>query len=717
MKNKEFKNTNIENPNVKVNHDPLIDSLVVIARLFKRKVSVDTLCHGLPISDNKITVPLFHRAAERVGLSSKLVETNISSISSVSVLILKNKRACVLLSSNKQMKTARVILSGSDDGIKEIPISKLESNYTGYAFIIKEKFRHDNRSSMEEKRKGNHWFWGTIFSSWRIYRDTLVASVLINLFAIASPLFVMNVYDRVIPNNAMDTLWVLSFGVVIVFCFDAMLKMMRSYFIDVAAKKSDIILSSKLFAKVLGLPMLDRPTSVGAFASKLQSFESVRDFITSSTVTTLVDVPFSLLILLLMVMIGGSLAFIPITAMALILIYGLIVQYPLGRSIDHTSQASVQKNAMLIEALSGIESIRVSRAEEEQQAKWEKNIAHIAKWSARSKLLTTSTSVVTGLIQQMLTVAIILVGVYMVTSGALSMGGLIASVMLAGRCLAPMAQVTSLSMRYSQTRSALAELDSIMQKEMEVSDNKEYVSRETLQGGIEFKDVSFAYPDQGGSVLDNITLSIKPGEKVGIIGRSGSGKTTISRLLLGLYSPSSGSIRVDDVDLRQVSPTDLRRNIGTLQQESYLFYGSVRENIVLGAGHVEDSVLLGAAEIAGVMDFAKDHPEGLEMQVGERGSNISGGQKQCIALARALVNDPPIVLLDEPCTTLDVRSEWMVKNRLKKYLERKTLIMTTHKGTMLDLIDRLIVVDEGGIVADGPRDEVLAALNAKSKNK
>lgn len=695
--------------------DPLLDCLVIVTRLLGHPVSTEALKQGLPLQQNRLNAPLFIRAAEQTGFSARLIKTQLHEISPLVtpvVLLLKDGRACVLTAIDRGRKKARIIQPESGEGTRDVTFVQLEHEYAGHAFFIREQYRYDERAEANLEVRSRHWFWGTLFRSWRIYRDVLLASALINLFAVVSPLFVMNVYDRVVPNNAIDTLWVLAIGALVVFSFDTVLKLLRSHFIDLAGKKSDIILSSRIFSRVMGMTMANRPQSVGAFARKLQDFESIREFITSSTVTALVDLPFALLLLMVMGFIGGPLIVVPLTGMALIALYGLIIQRPLAKTIDNTVRASGQKNAMLIESLSGLESIRAARAEGELQGRWEKSVGHIARWSARSKLLTASTGVVVGFVQQLVTVALIVAGVYLIMKGELSMGGLIASVMLAGRCLTPMAQIASLSTRYNQARAALTELNNVMQQPLEKSEEKQFVHRERLQGQIAFTHVSFQYPKQHGKALDDVSFSISPGEKVGIIGRSGSGKTTLNRLLLGLYQSASGVVRFDGLDSRQIDPSDLRRNIGTLLQDSSLFYGRVRDNITMGAGFVEDAALLGAAEIAGVMDFVRHHPEGLDMPVGERGANLSGGQRQCVALARALITDPPILLLDEPCTTLDNTSEYLVRQRLKQYILSKTLIMVTHKGTMLELVDRLIVLDHGKVIADGPKQQVLQSLAA-----
>lgn len=693
--------------------DSLLECLTVLTRYYGNPYSQESLRAGLPLEDGKFTAEVFVRSAERAGLAAKAHKRKLSELSSLvtpAVLLLKEKRACVLIDIDHTECEAKIIIPETGDGVKRITLDELEEYYSGYAFYIREKHRYDQRTPQKLDVKSRHWFWGTIISSWRIYRDVLLASLLINIFVIASPLFVMNVYDRVVPNNAFDTLWVLAIGALIVFSFDFVLKMVRSYFIDLAGKKSDILLSSRIMERVLGLSMSARPVSVGSFAKNLQEFESIREFITSSTVTALVDLPFTLIILSVIFLLGGPLAIVPVTCMALIGIYSFAIQGPLKRSVEKTIRSSAQKNATLIESLSGMEALKIAQAESDIQYKWEKSVGHIATWGIKTKMLSSSASTFSAYVQQLANIGMIIMGVHLISNGDLSMGGLIASVMLSGRCLSPMAQIAGLATRYNQAVSALDGLNQVMEMPVERHEDRDYVNRPELTGRITFDNVNFAYPGEEIQALRNISIKIKAGEKVAIIGRIGSGKTTMEKLILGLYEPDEGAIRIDGIDLRQINPTDLRSSIGCVSQDITLFYGSIKENIKLGANYVDDSQLLHAAKLAGVTEFADKHPNGLDMIVGERGQNLSGGQRQSIALARALLTNPPILILDEPSSSMDNTTELRMKQQLKEQCKDKTIVLVTHKASMLDLVDRLIVVDNGRVVADGPKEQVHAAL-------
>jgi ATP-binding cassette subfamily C protein LapB len=693
--------------------DPLLRCLVLLTKLQHRPFSADALSAGLPLVSDRLTPELFIRAAARAGLSARIVKRPLVKISALvlpAVLLLDKEHACVALNIDAAKGTVRVLQPEAGEAEQELKLEELERHYLGHAIFVWPEHRFDERTPEVLHLPTRHWFWGTLSQSWRIYRDVLVASLLINIFALASPLFTMNVYDRVVPNGALETLWVLALGVTIVFIFEAIMRALRGYFIDVAGKKADVLLSAMIFEKVLGFKMEVRPASVGAFASNLREFESIRDFITSATVTTLIDLPFLFLFLLVIGFIGGPLAIIPVAGIVLIAIYGFLIIAPLRKAIENTYRASAQKNATLIESLTGMETIKTLGAEGSVQRKWEQAVGYIAHWGVRSRLLSTSAVNVSMFVQQLASVGVVILGVYLIAENELTMGGLIACVLLSGRAMAPMGQVASLATRYHQTQAALQGLNSIMALPVERDTEKSFVHRPRLDGRIEFHDVSFAYPRQSTEVLSGVSFHIERGERVAIIGRIGSGKTTIEKLIMGLYEPTKGAVRIDGIDVRQIDPADLRRNIGYVSQDIMLFFGSVRKNITLGAPHTSDKTLLHAAEIAGVSEFVNRHPLGFDLPVGERGEGLSGGQRQAISIARSLILNPPILVMDEPSNSMDNTSEERLKTHLAETTQNKTLVLVTHRASMLDLVTRLIVIDNGKIVADGPKERVLEVL-------
>ncbi len=693
--------------------DPLLTCLLQVARIEHRPCSVASATAGLPLVDEKLTPELFVRAAARVGLKSRVVARDLQQVGQLlcpAVLLLKDNEARVLVEVDAASGSF-TLLDTETDGQQRYSLEQLQELYSGFCILVRPAFRFDRRTEMVRPRQQHgHWFWGVLAGSWRIYRDVLLASLLINLFALANPLFVMNVYDRVVPNDALETLWVLAIGVLIVYGFDWLLKVLRSFFLEVAGRKSDVLLSGFIFERVLGARLSEKPESVGAFASQLREFETVRNFITSSVISTFVDLPFTLLFLVVIAWLGGMVVIAPLVAGLLIVAIALYLQAPLRRAVEQSYQSSAQKNATLVETLANLETVKILGAEGRLQRNWERAVGHLALWGQRSRMISTSSSTVAGVVQQVCSVAVVVIGVYLIAERELTMGALIACVMLSSRALAPMGQVAGLLLSYHQAHTAYLGLQGVVDKAQERDEEAPFVQRPYLQGAIRFDNVSFAYPGEETVALKGVSFSIAPGERVGVIGRIGSGKSTLQKLMLGLYAPQEGSVLVDGVDIKQIDPADLRRNMGCVPQDVGLFYGSIKDNIVFGAPHVEDEEILRAATIAGVTEFANTHPAGFDRSVGERGQALSGGQRQSVAVARALLNDPPLYLFDEPSSGMDNASEVQLKENLVAVTEGKTLILVTHKTALLTLVDRLLVLDRGKLVADGPRDSVLEAL-------
>ncbi|MGB5276096.1 MAG: type I secretion system permease/ATPase [Gammaproteobacteria bacterium] len=707
-------------------YDPLLECLVVFAKLFDRPISVDALISGLPIEPGKpgpelfsihSSKGLFSRVAKRAGFATRLIKRDLDQISDLllpCILILKDRNACVLESIDKEKNRARVIMPEVGDGEEWIELDRLRKEYIGFSFLLKREFRKRSKPVQLLQSSKSHWFWGTLARSREIFVSVILASVLVNLFVIATPLFTMNVYDRVVPNDALDTLWVLAVGVIIVFSFDALMRYIRTYLLEVAGKKSDVIMSSILYEQTMNLRMDQWPKSVGAFASNLRDFESIRNFITASTMATLVDIPFAIIFLIVVAFIGGPLVAIPMMTIALLIFYSFMIIKPLRESIESTFEASANKHSHLIESLNNIQTIKTLGASNHSQWIWEESTGEIASKSMRARLLSGSVNVVTHLVVQINTVGLIYYGVYQITDLQLSLGGLIAVVMLSSRAVAPMGQVASLITNFQQTQTAYHSLDALMNQPVERPEDKQFVRRPAFEGSIQLKAVNFAYPDSEKVTLSNISLSIRPGEHVGIIGKVGSGKTSITKLIVGLYGPSEGTILIDDIDMHQIDPADLRHHMGYLSQDISLMSGSIRDNLVFKDPHIDDERLIEVSRISGVDQFVNKLPMGFDTSVGEQGSWLSGGQRQSIALGRALLLDEPILILDEPTNSMDNTTEAIIRKNLFDYTRNKTLILVTHKAPMLDLVERLIVVDDGRIVMDGPKDKVLNTLQGKN---
>ncbi len=685
----------------------------MVVRAHGGTLSSQAAIDGLPLINNRLTPSLFKRAAKRAGLTSNVVRKPLDELNPAlfpAVLLLEGEEACVLLGWQDEGRTARVIFPELDQAEATLPRDELAARYAGHTILARPEFRFDARTPEVGRVQHRHWFWGTLADNTRLYRDVLLAAFMINLFAIALPLFTMNVYDRVVPNHAIETLWMLAIGVALVLVADLVLRTMRGYFLDLAGSRVDVRLSAYIMERVLGLRMENRPVSAGSFAANLRSFETVRDFITSATVTAFIDVPFALIFLVVIGWIAWPIILPILFGMLLLIAYALTVHSKMHELSETTYRASAMRNATLIESLVGLEAIKALGAEGVMQRKWESSANFLSRVSAQLRLLSSSTINVAMWVQQFMNIVVVVVGVYMISDGNLTLGGLIACTMLASRAMAPISQVAGLLTQYHNAATALKSLDGILEQPVERPEDSSFVTRQHFTGDIEFKDVDFSYPEQGMAALRNISLKIRAGEHIAILGRVGSGKTTLEKLILGLYRPTSGAVLVDGIDLRQLDPAELRRNIGYVPQDVTLFYGSLRDNLTIASPMADDAAVLRAAQVGGIIEFVNSHPKGFDMSVGERGESLSGGQRQAVAIARATINDPPILLMDEPTGSMDHSSEEEIKQRLGTFAIGKTLIVVTHRTSLLDLVERIIVIDSGKIVADGPKAQVVEAL-------
>ena len=699
--------------------DPLLDCLVEICRLHGQAASRASLSAGLPLQSNALSLDLAERAAARAGMSSKLQRLPLARIDAAAlpaIVVLKDNRACVLLGFDAAHSQARVLLPETGQGSVTLALADLEQRYAGVTLFVRPHFRFDaspdGRAPTLRAVKSRHWFWGAMLEQRFVYRDVLWAALLINLFALAIPMFSMNVYDRVVPNNAVETLWALAVGVVLVLLADFGMRLLRSHFVDEASARIDVKISATLMEKVLGMRLAHRPESVGSFAANLRGFEQVRDFIASSTVTALIDLPFALLFVGVLAWISPWLAAPVVVVGQVILVLGWTLQYRLHELSESTYKAGALRNATLIESLTGIETIKTQGAEGVIQARWERANIFLSRTGVKMRALSASAMAGTSMLSQFVNVAVIIIGVYLIGQRELTMGALIAASMLSARALAPAGQVVGLLMQYQGARTAMTSLQAVMDKPVERPAGQTFIQRAQLRGDIEFRNVKFAYPNRSDSALDGLSFKIAAGERVALIGRVGSGKSTIQRLMMGLYQPSDGAVLLDGIDLRQLDPADVRRNCGYVSQDVNLFYGTLRENITFGLPFADDTAVVAAAETAGMAEFVNRHPRGFDMPVGERGESLSGGQRQSVGLARALLHNAPLLLLDEPTSAMDFSTEAQITQRITEFAQGRTVVLVTHRTSMLAMVTRVIVVDGGKIVADGPRDRIMEALAA-----
>lgn len=695
--------------------DYLLDCLVLIARHHGHPASRIALSAGLPLRHGKLTPELMERAAQRAGLTLRISKKSIDLIDIFllpAILFLHDGKACVLQSIDTVSGQCKIQLPENGGGITVLNKADLEARYSGVIALLAPQIRFDARSAAAKPHRSGHWFWSAILRQHSTYKDVIVGALLVNLFSIGLPIFTMNVYDRVVPNNAVETLWSLVVGISLLLIADFVIRRLRTRLVDQASAMVDVEISASLMTKLLGIRYGDRPISTGSFSSNIRAFEQVRDLIASSTVIAVVDLPFVILFFICVAWISPWLAFPGLLIFVCIVTFGYLVQERLHTLSESSFKSSCLRNSLLVESLIGLETIKAQHAESLFQARWEQSTRHIAKSGIQMRELSSVAINGANWLQQMSNVILILGGVYLIFDKSLTLGGLIACSMLTNRALAPAAQIVGLLLQYQNARTALGSLDAFMAKEQDRNPGQAYVEHHITNGSIEFRDVSFAYPGREEKVLQSISFHINPGERVAILGRVGSGKSTLQRLITSMYTPSSGMILIDGVDVRQMDPAETRSSLGYVSQDVMLFFGTLRENIALGKPYVDDAAILAAAQIAGLTDFINAHPEGLAMAVGERGELLSGGQRQAVGIARAVLNQAPILLMDEPTSAMDYSSEAAVSSNITKFCNGRTLVVATHRTTLLTLCERIIVMDAGRIVADGPRESVMAALSS-----
>ncbi|PSF04654.1 type I secretion system permease/ATPase [Marinobacter fuscus] len=694
--------------------DPLSQCLLWLAADHGQSRTRDALTEGLPLRQGQLTPGMLPRAAERAGMRARMLRQPLVRINSrwlPCILILKGNRACVLTHLDSEAGLARVRVPELGMEEQSLTFADLQDDYAGVVVYCRPLLQlGDVAAENAASADSGHWFWSVIRGNRRIYRDVLVASLCINLFALAMPLFVMNVYDRVVPNQTTATLWVLAAGVGIVVIADLVLRMLRSWFVELAAGRADNRLSAKVMERVLGMRLEHAPASVGTLAGSIQGFESVRAFCGSMVVTALIDLPFFLLFLVIIVLIAPLMA-VPVGLGALLLLlYALSVQQQMRRLADVSGQVSAQRSAGVIESLTCLPVLKSLNATGRMQRQWEQATRFLSGSSSRQRLLGASVSTGAAWVQQTVAVTMIIIGVYLVIDGQMSQGGLIAAYMLSSRAMAPVSQTAALLTQYHQAASALKMLDDVMATPQERSGHQQPVSGQQVRGDIEFCNLSFTYPGEARAALNGISMRIAAGEKVGVIGAAGSGKSTLEKLILGLYQPTEGSVLLDGVNTAQLDPAELRRGIGYLPQDLQLINGSVYDNVTLGVDNVDPRHLQQAVQVSGLSTLIGPQADGWSRQVGELGRSLSGGQQQTVALARALLSDAPVLLLDEPASAMDSMMEQHICRELKVYAQDKTLMLITHRTSLLQLVDRLIVLDKGRLIADGPKQQILEAL-------
>ncbi len=560
----------------------------------------------------------------------------------------------------------------------------------------------------------DHWFFGPVLKNKKLYIQVMVASAFINVFALFSAFYIMVVYDRVIPNNAIDSLIALTVGILVIVAFDFVMKVLRGLYTDKASAMIDIEVSDNLFDRISRNEQLMNQKT-GAIAAVVKEFDSLKDFIASASFVAFVDLPFIILFLFVLYGIGGPVAAVPAVIVIVVIIAGLIIQPVIRKLTFNASQDGQSKQSVIVEVLTGMETLKTLKGINLLRERWVDSVDRQGITSAKSKFWSQLTANFSQSGQQLSQVGIVVYGVFLIADGTLTMGSLIACVILSGRTLAPLGQVSNLLGRFNQAVTAYTNFGHLMQQPVKELGRTHQVRVDSVEGAVTITNASLTYPDQKEAVIKQLNLKVAAGEKIAIVGKIGSGKTSLLRLIAGLYDPSEGSVKIDNSDVTHLHPDDLRKHIGVVMQTPMLFSGTLKENLLMGNPDATDDEVIEAAKIANVDEIASNLPDGYETVLAEGGKQLSGGQRQAICIARAFVGDPKIVILDEPSSAMDNGSEQQLLNDLKGLLVDKTLILITHRGTLLSLVDRVVVFDSGRILADGPKDEVLKAAQQQAK--
>ncbi|WP_439328152.1 type I secretion system permease/ATPase [Lonepinella sp. BR2357] len=698
----------------------IVEHLALVTQIYGSPVAKETLAaQTIRDARNNLNFTSLSEVLRTHGYENKMSRRPLSDIPTLAVpviIILKNEESAVVTKITGHAGN-RVYTVLQTVGVEqELSEAELNAKYLGYSWFIKPKAAADISSELPEYKMNKAWFWKVIWRFRSYYYQVILATFVINFLALVSSLYVMNVYDRVIPNKSYETLWVLSIGVMIAIAFEFVAKMIRGHLTDIAGKKADLIISSALFRRVLALRMSDKPVSSGSYANNLRDFESVRDFMTSASLLALVDLPFILMFVFVMFLIAGKLAIVPLIIIPTVILVGFLVQPMMAKFINESMREGSQRQGLAVEAVEGIETIKTNNAASWAQTRWDYYTARTASSQTKTKDLSNFVVNFSTALQQLNTVFAVLYGTYLIHSEVeaerITMGALIATVILSGRALAPLGQIAGLATRLQQARLAFKGVEDIISRPSERAEDRNYISLEHMHGQIAFNQVGFKYVKEGMPALQNVSVTINPGEKVAILGKIGSGKTTMLNLASGLFEPEKGSVTIDGVDVRQIDPNYLRSQVVLLGQHPRLFLGTLRDNMNLARSDsfTTDQELLAALQRFGLDRMIQGHPRGLDMPLGENGMGLSGGQRQIVALSRMTLKNPKVVLLDEPTNSLDSGSEDVVLNAIAHWAKSRTMVVVTHRMQVLKIVDRVIVVDNGQVVMDGSRDAVIQRL-------
>lgn len=696
--------------NQTLNYQPWLQALLTVAQHYRIQPSEEQIRLQLDWNKYQNIDDLLQIVTKQLGLNYRRADFSKDVLNPwrLPVVIEFKDGQVAVIEKVDQQGNASLQLSGDQGLSQTFTLKALQENAKQIFIFRPESSIPDARVDEYIKPYEQSWFWNIVLKDWKRYTDIMVASMVANILALATIVFSMQVYDRVVPSQSIPTLWVLAGGVLIAAIFEFTLRVARVYLSDIIGKRADLKISDRVFGHALRIRNKDRSKSTGSFISQIRELEGVRELVTSTTISAMADLPFFLLFLAIFWIIGGNLFWVMLFVVPLMIIPGFMAQKKLAQLAQEGMREGAIRNAILVEAVQGIEDIKLLRAEARFQNQWNHMNEVSADISMRQRKITGWLNAWTQKIQGLAYAIVVLVGCFAVMKGDMTTGALVACSILSSRMLAPIAQITGVLGRWQQAKVAKQGLDELMKKPVDRPDRAQLIHRKVILGDYEFKGVMFKYTeDDSRPSLLVPQLKINTGEKIAILGRNGAGKSTLLQLLSGMQSPEQGKISLDGVDQSLIDPDDIRRDMTLLNQNAQLFYGTIRENLTLGAPLATDQDILNALKITNALDIVEQKKEGLDHIILEGGAGFSGGQRQSLLLTRSILRNPNILLLDEPTAALDDVSERSLIEHLKQWSGHRTLIVATHRPAVLQLVDRIIVIHDGKIVKDGPRDEIL----------
>jgi ATP-binding cassette subfamily C protein LapB len=695
-----------------LNSHTLLSSFLFISNYYGKNITKDSLLAQLPKFEGDIPYDYIVRVSQKLNLESKSVDFDSLYLQKAFLPVIvrnQNNEYAVLLeySDDEVVLTSNLIENTTETLSKKVFLEL----YKREIILIKAHFNFNQANNRFKNLSPKSWFKDSVFLNKGLYTQLILSTILINFLVLALPMFTLNVYDRVVPNNALDTLWVLAFSVIIALVFDFILKMLRTYFLSTIGKKTDILVSINIFEHLMHLRLEEKPSSTGIFANTLASFEKVREFLTGATIIALIDMPFALLFIVVIFMIGGNLGYIPLITSILIIFIALISQHRLKPIIAKSFEQSRIKHGNLVESVYGLETIKAVGASTRMYSRWESSIKETVESNHQIHIESKMASTLISTIVQMSSIILVAVGAYMaIVDKSITMGVIIAATILSSRAMSPIAQFVAILSQFNITITSYEALDSFMRLGDDRYRQSDYAKVDKNFSHIILDKVTFRYPNAQFDSLLDINLKIKAGEKIAILGKVGSGKSTLIKLLANLYEPTSGAILFNDIEYRKIDTHDIAGVISLIPQDVMLFQGTLRDNIAVGHHTILDHTILDVLSVVGLSNLVRRHKKGLDMEIGERGDGLSGGEKKSLTIARGLASDTAVLLADEPTDSIDTQTEKYIIEKMAGFIKNKTLVVVTHKPSILKLVDRILVVDAGRIILDGPKDEVLRKI-------